>query len=94
MAIFKFIEKKGFTGKYTIVREYCTKLRKAKIHKTTIRVEYTPKLSAQVDWKEEMVLYSRDPYRFNIFLYVFLFKIKVSHPEFSAKTRHIISMFR
>lgn len=75
MAIFKFIQKKGFTGQYTIVRNYCAGLKKEKVHKATIRVEHTPGLSAQVDWKEEMTLYSRDgkPHHFNVFLYVLPF---------------------
>lgn len=72
MSIFLFIKKKGFQGHYTIVRDYCSKVRKQRIQKATIRVEHTPGLSGQVDWKEEMTLYSSDgtPYRFNIFLYV------------------------
>lgn len=41
MAIFKFIEKKGFTGKYSIVRDYCAKYRKQRVKKATIRVEHT-----------------------------------------------------
>ncbi|WP_191988768.1 transposase [Levilactobacillus fujinensis] len=45
MAIFKFIQKKGFTGQYTIVRDYCAGLKKEKIHKATIRIEHTPGLS-------------------------------------------------
>jgi len=71
-AIFKFIEKKGFKGKYTIVREYCASIRKERVQKATIRVEYTPGLSAQVDWKEDMTLYDRSgrPYQFSVFLYV------------------------
>lgn len=35
MAIFKFIQKKGFTGQYTIVRDYCAKIRRRRIHKAT-----------------------------------------------------------
>jgi transposase len=72
MAIFKFILKKGFTGKYTIVKDYCAKYRDQRVKKATIRVEHTPGLSAQVDWKEEMTLYNTEgkPFRFNIFLYV------------------------
>ncbi|WP_455386875.1 IS21 family transposase [Lactiplantibacillus pentosus] len=74
-AIYKFIQKRGFQGKYTIVREYCASIRKERTHKATIRVEHTPGLSAQVDWKEEMTLYDRNgqPHRFNIFLYVLPF---------------------
>ena len=72
MAIFKFIQKKGFQGQYTIVKTYCASIRKARTHKATIRVEHTAGLSAQVDWKEEMTLYNKEnkPYHFNIFLYV------------------------
>lgn len=71
-SIFKFIEKKGFKGKYTIVREYCSTLKGERIKRATIRVEHTPGLSAQVDWKEEMTLYNQagEPIHFNIFLYV------------------------
>lgn len=74
-SIYKFIQKKGFQGKYTIVREYCATVRKEQTHKATIRVEHTPGLSAQVDWKEEMTLYNKagKPVRFNIFLYVLPF---------------------
>ena len=57
MAIYKFLLKHDFTGKYSIVRDYCAKYRKHQVHKATIRIEYTPGLSAQVDWKEEMTLY-------------------------------------
>lgn len=74
-SIYKFIQKLGFQGKYTIVREYCASIRKERTHKATIRVEHTPGLSAQVDWKEEMTLYGKDgnSYRFKIFLYVLPF---------------------
>ena len=72
MAIFKFIQKKGFPGHYSIVRDYCRTIKQDRVHKATIRVEHTAGLSAQVDWKEEMTLYSNEgtAYRFNIFLYV------------------------
>ena len=72
MSIFKFIQKKGFQGQYTIVKTYCAMIRKERTHKATIRVEHTAGLSAQVDWKEEMTLYNIEgqPFHFNIFLYV------------------------
>lgn len=71
-AIFKFIEKKGFEGKYTIVREYCKNHKEDKIKQATIRVTHQPALSGQVDWKEEMKLISKygEVFQFNIFLYV------------------------
>ncbi|WP_137624781.1 IS21 family transposase [Lactiplantibacillus pingfangensis] len=71
-AIYKFIVKKGFEGKYTIVREYCASIRQKRVRKATIRVNHTPGLSAQIDWKEDMTLYNIDgkPFHFNIFVYV------------------------
>lgn len=71
-SIFKFIEKKGFEGSYSLVKTYCRQFKKERIKKATIRVEHTPGLSAQVDWKEDMRLISNqgEVIHFNIFLYV------------------------
>lgn len=71
-SIFLFIQKGGFDGGYTIVRDYCAKVKKHRIQKATIRVEHTAGLSAQVDWKEEMTFYDTEGklHRFSIFLYV------------------------
>lgn len=33
MSIFKFIQKRGFTGRYTIVREFCRNFKQAETHK-------------------------------------------------------------
>lgn len=33
MSIFKFIQKQGFTGRYTIVREFCRNFKQAETHK-------------------------------------------------------------
>ena len=71
-SIYDFIVEKGFTGKYTIVKDYCRRFRKAQTKKATIRVEHTIGLSAQVDWKEQVTMTDRNglPYTFSIFLYV------------------------
>jgi len=71
-AIWKFIQDKGFTGGYTTVKNYCRLHKQEQVQKATIRVTYSPGLSAQVDWKEDMVLYDKfgKVYKFNIFLYV------------------------
>ena len=71
-SIFKFIERKGFDGSYSLVKTYCREFKQEKVQKATVRVEYTPGLSAQVDWKEEMRLISNqgEIFNFNIFLYV------------------------
>lgn len=71
-SIYDFIVEKGFTGKYTIVKDYCRRFRKAQTKKATIRVEHTIGLSAQVDWKEQVTMTDRNgvPHTFSIFLYV------------------------
>ena len=71
-AIYDFIVEKGFTGKYTIVKDYCHRFRKVQTKKATIRVEHTMGLSAQVDWKERLAMTDRNgtPHTFSIFLYV------------------------
>jgi transposase len=72
MSIYKFICKKGFEGKYTIVRDYANTFKGEQIKKATIRVQTHPGLAAQVDWKEDMVLHDKlgKAYKFNIFLIV------------------------
>jgi len=71
-SIFKFIQRKGFEGSYSLVKTYCREFKQEKAQKATIRVEHTPGLSAQVDWKENMHLISNqgEIFEFNIFLYV------------------------
>ncbi|EMW6255087.1 IS21 family transposase [Enterococcus faecium] len=71
-SIFKFIEHKVFGGSYSLVKTYCRQIKQAKVHKATVRVEHSPGLSAQVDWKEDMRLISNqgEIFEFNIFLYV------------------------
>lgn len=72
MAIFKYIEKKGYEGKYTILREYCKNKKQNETKKATIRVETNPGIATQVDWKEDMIMHDKfgRTYQFNIFLYV------------------------
>jgi len=71
-SIFKFIQRKGFEGSYSLVKTYCREFKQEKAQKATVRVEHTPGLSAQVDWKENMHLISNqgEIFEFNIFLYV------------------------
>lgn len=72
MSIYYFICKKGYKGSYVTVKRYCRKERECKIQKATIRVETSPGLSAQVDWKENVRMVSRHGELFlvNVFLYV------------------------
>ena len=69
-SIYKFIEKQGYPGKYSILADYCHKRKEEERKKATIRFETNPGLQAQVDWKEEMTLHNRIgiPVTFNIFL--------------------------
>lgn len=78
MSIYKFIKGKGYKGSYSTVKQYCRKQNVEKIHKATIRVEHTPGLAAQVDWKEDMTLVSRngEVIKFSLFLYVLSYSKK------------------
>lgn len=71
-AIYDFIKKQGYEGKYTIVKDYCKSLKVEKQKAVTIRYETTPGLQAQVDWKESMRMVSKhgEVFEFNIFLMI------------------------
>lgn len=58
-SIYKYICKKGYHGKYTILRNYCSLYKLDETKKATIRFETNPGLQAQVDWKESMTLHYR-----------------------------------
>ena len=77
-SIYDFIRKKGFTGKYTIVKTYCRQIKEEEIKKATIRFETTPGLQAQVDWKENLKLISKhgEIFTVNIFLMLLGFSRK------------------
>ena len=70
MSIFKFILKRGYVGKYTILREFARSIKIDKTNKATIRFETNPGLQAQVDWKERLSMTSRqgELFEINIFL--------------------------
>lgn len=72
MAAYKFITKKGYTGKYSIVADFVKHHKEQEIKKATIRFETNPGLQAQVDWKEDMTLVNRkgETFKINIFLMV------------------------
>lgn len=71
-AIYHFISKRGYRGSARTLRRYCRNIKADKIQKATIRVETTPGLSAQVDWKEDLKLVNKfgEVISCNIFLYV------------------------
>ena len=72
MAAYKFIIKKGYTGKYSIVADFVKQHKEQETKKATIRFETNPGLQAQVDWKEDMTLVNRNGeiFKLNIFLMV------------------------
>lgn len=72
MSVYKFIQKKGYTGKYSIVADFVSKHKDNEIKKATIRFETNPGLQGQVDWKEDLRLVTRkgDEFKVNIFLMV------------------------
>ena len=71
-SIYNYIVERGFTGKYTIVKDYCRRFRRVQAKKATIKVGHTMGLSTQVDWKERITMTNRTgvPHTFSIFLYV------------------------
>ena len=72
MAIFKFIQKKGYEGKYSTVASFVNKHKSEECNKATIRFETTPGLQAQVDWKENLTLISKygEVFKVNILLMI------------------------
>lgn len=78
MAVYKFIRKRGYSGKYSIVADFVKHHKDTETKKATIRFETNPGLQAQVDWKEDMTLVNRigQAYKINIFLMVMGFSRK------------------
>ena len=72
MAIFKFIQKDGYTGSYSLVADFVQKHKEEQIKKATIRFETAPGLQSQVDWKENLKMISKhgEIFEVNIFLMV------------------------
>lgn len=72
MAIFKFIQKDGYDGSYSLVADFVQKHKKEQFKKATIRFETAPGLQAQVDWKENLKMISKhgELFEVNIFLMV------------------------
>lgn len=78
MAVYKFICKRGYSGRYSIVADFVKHHKDNETKKATIRFETNPGLQAQVDWKEDMTLVNRigQAYKVNIFLMVMGFSRK------------------
>lgn len=91
-SIYYFITKKGYKGSYTTVRRYCQKQHSEKVQKATIRIETSPGLSAQVDWKEtvHMISCHGEVFIVNIFLYVLGYsRMKYLHLTLDRKQKTV-----
>jgi transposase len=71
-AIHYFIKEKGYSGSLSTVIKYVKPLKNDLNRKAVIRIETTPGLQGQVDWKENMSLISKygEVFKINIFLYI------------------------
>lgn len=69
-SIYHFIVRKGYDGKYSILRDFVRSIRIEGEQRATIRFETNPGLQAQVDWKEKLKLISKNGeiFEINIFL--------------------------
>lgn len=72
MSIFKFIQKDGYKGSYSLLADYANKHKCEELRKATLRYETSPGFQAQVDWKEslKMVSKSGEIFEVNIFLMI------------------------
>ena len=72
MSIFKFIQKDGYKGSYSLLADYVNKHKCEELKKATLRYETSPGFQAQVDWKEslKMVSKSGEIFEVNIFLMI------------------------
>jgi len=70
--LYDFIKKKGYDGKYGLVKSYVKAKKQSIQKKATIRYETMPGQQAQVDWKEQLELISKTgkKIKINIFLYL------------------------
>ena len=72
VSLYNLIKDKGYTGSNSLVTKYVKEKKEDLLRIATIRVETTPGLQGQVDWKESLTLISRsgEKYTVNIFLFI------------------------
>ena len=59
-SIYLFIKDKGYSGGYTTVQNYIRLLKNERAKKASVRFETPPGEQAQVDWKDELKLISKN----------------------------------
>ena len=98
-AIYKFIQKKGYTGCYSVVKRYCNKFKVEQHQKATIRFETNPGLQAQVDWKETEILTNKNGEIFEMNIFLIILDIQdlniLSLPLIENKKQHfnVVNIF-
>ena len=72
VSLYNLIKDKGYTGSQSLVTKYVKETKEDLLRKATIRVETTPGLQGQIDWKESLTLVSKsgENYTINIFLFI------------------------
>ena len=72
ISIYGFLKEKGYDGSYSLVSKYVKSKKGDLLKQATIRVETTPGLQGQVDWKEKLTLKAKngEEYTINIFLFI------------------------
>ena len=72
VSLYYLIKEKGYTGSLSLLTKYVQNKKEKLLKTATIRVESTPGLQAQVDWKETLTLYdiNNESYTVNVFLYI------------------------
>lgn len=71
--IYHFLKKKyGYDGSYDLIKKFLKEHKETSLKKATIRVETTPGLQGQIDWKERVQFTNRngEVITVNIFLFV------------------------
>lgn len=58
--IYNFLKERGYTGSYGTVAKFIKEYKNEEQKKATIRFETSPGLQAQVDWKEDFKIISRN----------------------------------
>ncbi len=88
VSIFDLISDKGYSGSKSLVTKYVKQKKTDLLKKATIRVETTPGLQGQVDWKESLTLVSKsgEKYTINIFLFILSYS-KLKYIELTIDRR-------
>ncbi len=66
VSLYNLIKDKGYTGSQSLVTKYVKQKKENLLKKATIRVETTPGLQGQVDWKESLTLISKSGEKYTI----------------------------